>query len=157
MGKVLLTMRGRSVWGLFNSVWSDIRQFDFLPDKVYVLTAGCEAARGQTARDMLVVLLKEHGSPGEVELVDVPGNDIKEIGRRVNELIGAENARGSEVAVDVTPGTKATVLGTVIGAGKVKVDDIFYLYIESLQHATRPYLDLTLALQSSQHLLKEVR
>ena len=56
MGKVLLTMMGRSFWGLFNSVWSNIRQFDYLPDKVYVLTAGCEAAQGQMARDMLIVL-----------------------------------------------------------------------------------------------------
>jgi hypothetical protein len=157
MGKVLLTMMGRSVWGLFNSVWSNIRQFDYLPDKVYVLTAGCEAARGQMARDMLIVLLKEHGSPAEVELVDVPGDDVKEIGRRVNEIIGTENARGSEVAVDVTPGTKAIVLGTVIGSGKVKVDHIFYLYIESLQNASRPYLEIPLDLQSSHDLLKEVR
>lgn len=157
MGKVLLTMMGRSVWGLFNSVWSDIRQFDYLPDKVYVLTAGCDAARGQMAKDMLIVLLKEHGSPAEVALVDVPGDDIKEIGHRVNEIIGEENAKGSEVAVDVTPGTKATVLGTVIGAGKVKVDHIFYLYIDSLQNASRPYLEIPLDLQSSHDLLKEVR
>lgn len=157
MGKVLLTMMGRSVWGLFNSVWSDIRQFDYLPDKVYVLTAGCDAAQGRMARDMLIVLLKEHGSPAEVALVDVPGDDIKGIGQRVNEIIGEENAKGSEVAVDVTPGTKATVLGTVIGAGKVKVDHIFYLYIDSLQNASRPYLEIPLDLQSSHDLLKEVR
>jgi len=157
MGKVLLTMMGRSVWGLFNSVWSNIRQFDYLPDKVYVLTAGCEAARGHIAREMLVVLLKEHGSPAEVELVDVPGDDIKEIGRRVNEIIGSENGKGNQVAVDVTPGTKATVLGTVIGAGKVKVDHIYYLFIESLQNAARPYLEIPLDLQHSHDLLEEVR
>ena len=157
MGKVLLTMMGRSAWGLFNSVWSDIRQFDYLPDKVYVLTAGCEAARGQMAKDMLTVLLREHGSKADVELVDVQGHDIKEIGQRVNEIIGAENALGNEVAVDVTPGSKAAVLGTVIGAGKVKVDHIFYLYIASLQNASRPYLEIPLDLQSSHDLLREVR
>jgi len=157
MGKVLLTMMGRSVWGLFNSVWSNIRQFDYLPDKVYVLTVGCEAARGQMAREMLVVLLKEHGSSAEVVLVDVPANDVKEIGRKVNEIVGEEKTKGSEVAVDVTPGTKATVLGTIIGAGKVKVDHIFYLYLESLQNASRPYLEIPLDLQSSHDLLKEVR
>jgi hypothetical protein len=157
MGKVLLTMMGRSAWGLFNSVWSDIRQFDYLPDKVYVLTAGCEAARGQMAKDMLTVLLREHGSKGDVELVDVQGHDIKEIGQQVNEIIGAENARGNEVAVDVTPGSKAAVLGTVIEAGKVKVDHIFYLYIASLQNASRPYLEIPLDLQSSHDLLREVR
>jgi len=157
MGKVLLTMMGRSVWGLFNSVWSNIRQFDYLPDKVYVLTAGCEAAQGQMARDMLIVLLKEHGSPADVELVDVPGDNIKQIGQMVNDIVGTEKGKGNIVAVDVTPGTKATVLGTIIGAGKVKVDHIFYLYIESLQNASRPYLEIPLVLQRSHDLLKEVR
>lgn len=157
MSKVLLTMMGRSVWGLFNSVWSDVRQFDYVPDKVYVLTAGCEAFRGNMIRDMLIVLLKEHGSSAEVELVDVPGDDIKEIGRKVREMIEAEKEKGNEIAVDVTPGTKATVLGTVIGAGKVKVDHIFYLYIGSLQNASRPYLEIPLELQRSHDLLKEVR
>ncbi|NLX47145.1 MAG: hypothetical protein GXY70_03100 [Euryarchaeota archaeon] len=157
MGKVLLTMMGRSVWGLFNSVWASIRQFDYLPDKVYVMTVGCETARAHMAREMLIVLLREHGSRAEVQLVDVPGDDIKEIGRRVNEIIGSENERNNEVAVDVTPGTKATVLGTVIGAGKVRVDHIFYLYIESLQNAARPYMEIPLDIQHSHDLLKEVR
>jgi len=157
MGKVLLTMMGRSVWGMFNSVWASIRRLDFLPDKVYVMTAGCVAARGDMAKEMLVLLLREHGSTGKVEIVDVPGDDIKEIGRKVREIISLEKEQGNEVAIDVTPGTKAAVLGTVIGAGKVKVDHIFYLYIESLQNASRPYLEIPLEIQHSHDLLKEVR
>jgi hypothetical protein len=157
MAKVLLTMMGRSVWGLFNSVWASIRQLDYLPDKVYVMTAGCEAARGEMVREMLLVLLREHGSRADVELVEVPGDDIKEIGRRAGEILRREKEKGNEVAVDVTPGTKATVLGTVIGAGKVSVDHIFYLYIQSLQNASRPYMEIPLDLQHSHDLLKEVR
>ena len=157
MGKVLLTMMGRSVWGLFNSVWASIRQFDYLPDRIYVLTASCEPTRGEMAREMLALLLREHGSPGEVELVEVPGDDIREIGRRAGEILGQERLGGNQVAVDVTPGTKATVLGTVLGSGKVKVDHIFYLYIESLQNAARPYLEIPLDLQHSHDLLQEVR
>jgi len=157
MAKVLLTMMGRSVWGLFNSVWASIRQFDYLPDRVYVMTAGCEAARGQMVREMLLALLREHGSKGEVELVDIPGDDIREIGRRAGEILSREKGLGSEVAVDVTPGSKATVLGTVIGAGKVKIDHIFYLYIESMQNASRPYMEIPLDLQHSHDLLLEVR
>ena len=92
-----------------------------------------------------------------MELVDVPGDDIKQIGQTVNDIVAAEKGKGNIVAVDVTPGTKATVLGTIIGAGKVKVNHIFYLYIESLQNASRPYLEIPLELQSSHDLLKEVR
>jgi hypothetical protein len=157
MAKVLLTMMGRSVWGLFNSVWASIRQFDYLPDRVYVMTSRCERARGEMARDMLIELLREHGSPAQVEMVEVPGDDIKGIGLKAGELLGREKSLGNVVAVDVTSGTKATVMGTVIGAGKVKVDHIFYLYIESLQNASRPYLEIPLDLQHSHDLLKEVR
>ncbi|HUT27612.1 MAG TPA: hypothetical protein VMW85_06165 [Methanomassiliicoccales archaeon] len=157
MTKVLLSMMGRSVWGLFNSVWASVRQFDFLPDHVYVLTVGCDTAKAAIAREMLLILLREHGSKAEVELVNVPGNDIREIGRVAGEIITREKELGNEVAVDVTPGTKGTVLGTVLGAGKVKVDHIFYLYIESLQNASRPYLEIPLELQHSHDLLQEVR
>ena len=100
MTKVLLTMMGRSVWGLFNSVWASIRQFDYLPDRVYVLMAGCEAPRAGMATDMLVILLKEHGSPAKVEMVNVPGDDIKEIGRVAGEILTKEKEKGSELAVD---------------------------------------------------------
>lgn len=157
MAKVLLTMMGRSIWGLFNSVWASIRQLDYLPDRVYVLTAGCEAARGDMAKEMLTVLLREHGSRAEVVMMGVPGDDIREIGARAGEVLVKEKEAGNEVAVDVTPGTKATVLGVVIGAGKVKVDHIFYLYIESLQNASRPYMEIPLELQHSHDLLREVR
>lgn len=157
MTKVLLTMMGRSVWGLFNSVWASIRHFDYLPDRVYVLTAGCEASKASMAREMLLILLREHGAAPEVEIVNVPGDDIKEIGKVAGEILLREKGEGNEVAVDVTPGTKATVLGTVLGSGKVKVDHIFYLYIESLQNASRPYLEIPLELQHSHDLLQEIR
>ena len=90
-------------------------------------------------------------------MMDVPGDDIREIGARAGEVLVKEKEAGNEVAVDVTPGTKATVLGVVIGAGKVKVDHIFYLYIESLQNASRPYMEIPLDLQHSHDLLREVR
>jgi hypothetical protein len=157
MTKVLLTMMGRSVWGLFNSVWASLRQLDFLPDKVYVLTMGCDMARADMAREMLIVLLKEHGSKAEVELVHVPVDEIKEIGRTVGDILTREKELGHEVAVDVTAGTKATVLGTILGRKKAEVDHIFYLYIESLQNASRPYMEIPLELQHSHDLLKEVR
>jgi hypothetical protein len=157
MTKVLLTMMGRSVWGLFNSVWASVRQFDYLPDRVYVLTAGCEASRAGMAKEMLFILLREHGAAPKIEIVNVPGDDIKEIGRVAADILLREKGLGNEVAVDVTPGTKATVLGTVLGAGKIKVDHIFYLYIESLQNASRPYLEIPLELQHSHDLLKEIR
>lgn len=157
MTKVLLTMMGRSVWGLFNSVWASVRQFDYLPDRVYVLTAGCEASRAGMAKEMLFILLREHGAAPKIEIVNVPGGDIKEIGRVAADILLREKGLGNEVAVDVTPGTKATVLGTVLGAGKIKVDHIFYLYIESLQNASRPYLEIPLELQHSHDLLKEIR
>jgi len=156
MGKVLITMTGRSVWGLFNSAWASIRQFDFLPDKVYVLTAGCGTDRGRMVREMLTVLLREHGSPAEIELLEVPEDDIKEIGRLARETVERENTLGNEVAIDVTPGTKATVLGTIIGAGKGRVDHIFYLHIDSLRNASRPYLEIPLGLQRSHDVRREV-
>ena len=80
-------------------------------------------------------------------------------------VIGAAEALSPEkIVVVVAPDTpkgkgadKFKELAEKYTAGKVKVDHIFYLYIESLQNASRPYLEIPLDLQSSHDLLKEVR
>jgi len=59
-------MMGRSTWGLFNSVWASIRMYDYLPDRVYILTAGCDRDTAVKAAKMLGILLTENGSIGEV-------------------------------------------------------------------------------------------
>jgi hypothetical protein len=156
--QVLITMMGRSTWGLFNSVWASIRVWDYLPDKVYILTAGCDQQLATKASKMLSILLTEHGSKGEISIHVVSAEEVGEIAKAVKEITSREKGAGNQVALDVTPGKKATVLGSVLsGMARNEFDRIFYLYIESLKNADRSFLEIPMALQHPHDILAEVR
>ncbi len=71
--KVLITLLGRSGWGLFNSVWAMIRTHDYVPEKVYLLTDGCQMPMAEQVRTMLAVLLGEYEENHEIEIVPLKG------------------------------------------------------------------------------------
>jgi hypothetical protein len=155
---VLITLLGRSGWGLFNSVWAMIRTHDYVPEKVYIITDGCQLPLAEQVRTMLAVLLAEYGAHHEIEIVPIKGDMIKEIASKVQEIAESEKKLGNTLALDVTPGTKSLVMGAVIpGMGRSLFDHIFYLYIESLRNAARPYITIPLSVQHDHEFLREVR
>ncbi|MCU0861785.1 MAG: hypothetical protein MUE65_05650 [Methanomassiliicoccales archaeon] len=156
--RILVTMMGRSTWGLFNSVWASIRTYDFLPDRVHILTAGCDRHSADKAAGMLKVLLTESGSKGEVLVRVVPEEDVGGIAEQVKAITSEERRGGHSIALDVTPGKKAAVLGSVLsGMSRNDFDRIFYLYIEDLRNADRPFMEIPLSVQRPHDILAEVR
>ena len=159
--KVLITLMGPSNWGLFNSIWGMIRLHGFVPDTVYVLGREVDKRDFETVRRMLVPLLKEYGSSAEVSYEVVEGGSLKDVYERVKDLVDSERRRGSELALDVTPGRKAAVLGSMLagwGEGKFGLfDHIFYLYIESLRNASRPFILIPLPIQHYHDIAEENR
>jgi hypothetical protein len=156
MAKVLITMMGRSSWGLFNSAWAAIRSFNYVPDKVVLLTGGCDRNDAEVAAEMLRILYSEHGSRADVGIRVIPEDDIREIASIVRAITDEERKAKNSVSIDVTPGKKAAALGAVLsGLAKNSFDHIFYLYIESLKNADRPYLEIPLSIQHSHDILKE--
>jgi hypothetical protein len=60
--------------------------------------------------------------------------------------------------LDITPGRKAVVLGSLFaGWTNHLFDHIFYLYIESLRNANRPYMLIPMSIQVSHDIMKEGR
>jgi len=154
--KVLITMMGRSTWGLFNAVWADIRERDYLPDRVHVLTAGCDREAAEQAAKMLRILLHEHGSPAKVRLEVIDEESMKQVSTSVRRIVEEERRQGHTVALDVTPGKKEVVLGTLISGPRHSYDKVFYLHIETLKHADRPYVEIPLEAQHSHDILQEI-
>ena len=155
---VLITLLGRSGWGLFNSVWAMIRTHDYVPEKVYIITDGCQMPLAEQVRTMLATLLAEYGEHHDIEIVPLKGDMIKEMASKVKEIAEGEKGRGNILALDVTPGTKSLVMGAVVpGMNRNLFDHIFYLYIESLRNAARPYITIPLSVQHDHEFLREVR
>lgn len=139
-------------------MWASIRMYDYLPDRVHILTAGCDRDTAVRAAKMLGILLTENGSKGEVVVRVVSEEDVSEIAHEVKSITAEERKAGNQIALDVTPGKKATVLGSVLsGMSRNDFDHIFYLYIEQLKNADRPFLEIPLSLQRPHEILSEVR
>jgi hypothetical protein len=156
--KVLITLLGRSGWGLFNSVWAMIRTHDYVPEKVYLITDGCQMPLAEQVGKMLEVLLGEYEEHHEIEIVPLNGDLVKEVAGKVREIAEKEKRRGNTLALDVTPGTKSLVMGAVIpGMNRNLFDHVFYLYIESLKNAARPYIMIPLSVQHDHEFLREVK
>jgi len=154
--RVLITMMGPSIWGTFNSIWAMIRKFEYIADRVYVLTPEGDRSRAETATKMMRVLLEEHGSKPDIQYVEIRGDDVKEVVSKVRKIAEEEKASGNSIALDVTPGRKAVVLGSVFAGWERKLfDHIFYLYLESLLNASRPHILIPMSIQHPHDIIKE--
>ncbi|HXZ23185.1 MAG TPA: hypothetical protein VEH08_00470, partial [Methanomassiliicoccales archaeon] len=96
MARVLVTMYGRSTWGLFNSVWAAIKDHDYLPDKVTILTSGCDLTQAQVAGKMVEILLREYGSHAEVKQLVVDDEEVRTISDTVLKLATQEKSAGNQ-------------------------------------------------------------
>ncbi|MBM4236929.1 MAG: hypothetical protein FJ151_00390 [Euryarchaeota archaeon] len=156
--RILITMMGLSIWGTFNSVWAIIRRHDYVPDIVYMLTTEADRTRSETAGKMLAVLLEEYSSRADIRFVIIKGDDVKEVVEKVREIALRHKGKGDVVALDVTPGRKAVVLGSVFaGWGRDLLDRIFYLYMESLFNANRPHILIPMAIQHPHEIIREAK
>jgi CRISPR/Cas system-associated protein Csm6 len=149
-------MMGRSHWSLFNSVWAMSRTMDFVPERVHILTAGCDKNAADKAALMVRGLLSELKSGAEVLVQVISEEDASEIADKVKKLATMEKEQGNQVALDVTPGKKTMIIGAILASSNL-VDHVFYLHIESLKNADRPFLEIPLSVQHSHDFLSEVR
>ncbi|MGD1061137.1 MAG: hypothetical protein ABR879_06740 [Methanomassiliicoccales archaeon] len=157
MGNVLITLYGRSTWGLFNSAWAAIIDHGFMPDRIHVLTAGCDSNQAKVAEAMLRSLLESYGRRDDVQEHIVDDEDVRAVADLVTKIAKDEKSRGNSVALDVTPGKKALVLGSVFsGFNQQLFDKVFYLHIASLKNANRPYVEIPLFLQHPHDIVKEL-
>lgn len=105
---------------------------------------------------MIIPLITEYGGQGEVIFEKVLGDSVSDVVKKVRTIGSREKEHGNEIALDVTPGRKAVVLGSIFAGWDTRIfDHIFYLYIESLRNASRPYLLIPLSLQRSHDIMKE--
>ncbi len=155
--KVLITMMGPSTWGMFNSIWADIKNHSYTPDRVYILTEE-EGDSFQRAKGMIKVLLERYGSEAEVIPVEISNDNIQRVRGEVRKIGLKEKEDGNQVALDLTPGRKGVVLGSVFAGWAEEIfDKVFYLYIRSLRNASRPYVLIPFSVQHPHEIIGEGR
>jgi hypothetical protein len=146
-------MMGPSVWAVANSLWSAVRDHDYVPERIYILCKDKEGACG-VASQLMAAVLADYGVRPEVRVVEVDEESVLAVRDHVAAILTEEEKTGNVISLDLTPGRKGAALGAMLAGGK-RYEHIFYLYITSLDNANRPYLMVPMSRQHPHDLRKE--
>ena len=103
------------------------------------------------------ILLKEYDKKANIEIIEVAEADFVGSGKRINEVVKKEKAKGNTIAIEVTPGRKAMVAGALIPSIQGKVDHVFYLYLENFDYADNIFMRIPMKVQHSHDFVEEIR
>ncbi len=139
-----ITLVGRSDWAVVNSFWAILHHTDVIPNKIHVIYKQNDRERAERGISGIREILLKKDIDAEVKMHEIEDMfDIMDAAKKVGEIC----EKCDHVVLDITPARKAMASGAVIRGMKNDVDSVFYLYIDSVKDADRPYLDIPLPRQ----------
>ncbi len=142
-----ITLLGRSSWALLNCYYAVLRQTSFRPSEILVITEELFTPKlGSTIRG-LRILSEEYQIAPRIEDLVLAEADFHAACIRIPETIVQRKKQGMAVALDITSGRKALIVGALIGVPKESLDHVFYLAISRTEGAARPYMMIPLQIQ----------
>uniref|UniRef100_A0A7C3IKI9 Uncharacterized protein n=1 Tax=Candidatus Methanomethylicus mesodigestus TaxID=1867258 RepID=A0A7C3IKI9_9CREN len=142
-----ITMLGRSLWALVNSYYAVLRERGIRPKEIRLLAEKPYEGDVAKAEGAIRVLSEEFGLNPSISHSIIGEGDFFGAGLEVKKLVTAFKSRGLEVALDITPGRKAVVAGSLLSISNVDIDHVYYLKIKSLEGSSRPYMMIPLNYQ----------
>jgi len=155
--KAYITLLGRSVWALTNSYYAAIRERNYLPSRVCILTEEPYKGALDKAVRGIELISAFFGSAPEISREVVAEGGFQDAGSRVSAAVKGLRAEGYEVALDITPGRKALVAGSLLALMKIPTDHVFYLKISTLDGASKPYLMIPFQAQRLHDFIEDAR
>lgn len=131
-----ITMVGRSYWATLNSLWAVLKKDLFSPEKVILLCEEGREKRANVLRKDIETLLEGYDLDSTVDIRLMDNADFYHAGEEVLELV---DDREDSVALDITGGRKSLVAGALVNPGAHKLKHVFYLYLDEIRDAERPY------------------
>jgi len=144
---VFITILGRSAWSPVNSYNAVLRESGFRPDVIHIFLERAYEKDLDTVVACFQILNESFDVGAEIFPETVDDVDFRTAGRRITELVGQCKQGGDTVAIDITPGRKSMVVSALIPAVRHNVDHVFYLSIDSLENASKPYMMIPLPRQ----------
>ena len=145
--KAYITILGRSVWALINTFYAVLREKRYFPDQIYVFAEENYIDNLGMVEKGIKILSKRFGFSPKIKSEEVEEANFLDAGLKISKLINELKADGVEVAVDITPGRKALVVGTLVPGPQIPVDHIFYLALKTLEDVSKPYMMIPLHIQ----------
>lgn len=152
--KVYICMLGRSTWALINTYYAVLRETGYRPDSIVVILEEPYGSEYEKVRIGLSILSEAFGCAPEVEPILVAEADMIDAVKKITAVFWEKKDAGAEIAIDITPGRKAVVAGTLLPLRITDVDYVFYLSVSPLEDVAKPYLMIPLQYQTL-HEFKE--
>ncbi len=138
MKSIYITLMGRSGWAVVNSFHASIIETDYRPDEIFVIYENTykESVKPvMKGLELIQETYREHNVQGKT----VPDWDTIAAGNAALDIVNAAKDDGARVALDITGGRKALVAGSLLALKNSKIDHVYYLAIDNLEGAARPY------------------
>lgn len=142
--KAYITILGRSIWAVLNSLNAVLREQEFVPDKVFVVTESIFKGKINLMKGGLKTILRAFDIHASIESKVVKEGESITAGNAISLLIKDLVEDGYEVAIDITPGRKSLVAGTLMAITALKLDEehvkhVYYLDITTIDDVNVPY------------------
>lgn len=137
-----ITFVGRSEWAVVNSFWAVLFHEEIYPDKIHIITREDNLERAKKCKEGIKAILDGYDIESEIEINETDlDEDLGHSADLVKKICIEDE---SKKVLDITGGTKGVTSGALIRAVECDVSSIYYLFIDSLEDADRPYLDIPL-------------
>lgn len=143
-------MIGRSIWAVLNTYYSVLREELYAPDEIVIYAEGKADDNLKTDIDKTIKGLETISkhfdfSPAirceTISEIDCDVNTDVEFVKTVlciSKFIKENKEKGNSIALDITPGKKTLVAGSLLPINLTDVDNLFYLSIDQIKPG--PYM-----------------
>lgn len=159
MARVLISVISKKVLSIFNSIWSDIDNFNYVPEKIHFLTAEKDYIPHMVLKEMLTILLEEYKVKNPViEFHDFEENNYVQVSETIQRLVQQEQEKNNTFALETTPGKKGDVIpGIMIALHHPSCEHVFYTDLKSFDNVEKsPYYLIPSHLFQTFDMKKEV-
>ncbi|MFW6195979.1 MAG: TM1812 family CRISPR-associated protein [Thermoplasmatota archaeon] len=153
-----ITFVGRSEWAVVNSFTAILFHTDLKPGKIHLLYKSSDNEIAESCVEGLNGILDVKGIACDIiehELKDE--FDLMKPAEIMEDILDEDE----EVVIDITPARKFMSSSALIEGMRNDVKGIYYLYIDSIEDADRPYFDIPLPRQDliemtrGEHLVRD--
>ena len=153
--RAYITILGRSIWSVINSLYAVLKQHDIQPDLFYIITENIFQDKLQKTVDGVKIVAEEFGLNATIKTKIIAEGKFVAAGMAIGNVIKELKEKGYEIDVDITPGRKSLVAGMILVLRKENVEHLFYLDIKTIVDVNYPYEMIPRQIQSLKDFMKE--
>lgn len=150
-----ITFLGRSLWAMLNAYHAVLRERGYRPKIVHIFAEELFASNLERAREGIAIVSRRYDFMPEIRCTVLKSADYHNACQEISGCVKGFRDEGRRIALDITPGRKALVVGAIVSSLE-SCDHIFYLAIDSLEGAAKPYLMIPLQRQHLKDFREEI-